>query len=141
MLRKILLTLALGAGLLSLAPMPAQADSFSFSYGSGGGRHGGWHHGGPRWHGGYRHHWGPRPYYRPYYYDPYPPVIYEEPIIVQPAPRVVEYQEPPVSLAPEPPRNDGTCREYQTRIKIDGKWQNAYGTTCRQPDGSWQNVD
>lgn len=30
------------------------------------------------------------------------------------------------------------CREYQTSIYIDGYPQDAYGTACRQPDGSWQ---
>ncbi|HEY4343992.1 MAG TPA: RT0821/Lpp0805 family surface protein, partial [Parvibaculum sp.] len=32
------------------------------------------------------------------------------------------------------------CREYQQTIYIDGKKQNAYGTACRQPDGSWKVV-
>lgn len=30
------------------------------------------------------------------------------------------------------------CREYTTQIVIDGRVQNAHGTACRQPDGSWQ---
>ncbi len=30
------------------------------------------------------------------------------------------------------------CREYQTTVKIDGKDERAYGTACRQPDGSWK---
>lgn len=30
------------------------------------------------------------------------------------------------------------CREYQTTVVIDGRTQNAYGTACRQPDGSWK---
>lgn len=33
------------------------------------------------------------------------------------------------------------CREYQTSIYIDGYPQEAYGTACRQPDGSWQAVN
>ncbi len=33
------------------------------------------------------------------------------------------------------------CREYQTRIIIDGREQNAYGKACRQPDGSWKSVN
>ena len=32
------------------------------------------------------------------------------------------------------------CREYQTTVRIDGKPQQAYGTACRQPDGSWERV-
>jgi surface antigen len=30
------------------------------------------------------------------------------------------------------------CREYQQTVTIGGKQQNAYGTACRMPDGSWQ---
>ncbi|MDP1626854.1 RT0821/Lpp0805 family surface protein [Parvibaculum sp.] len=30
------------------------------------------------------------------------------------------------------------CREYSQTVYIDGKSQQAYGTACRQPDGSWQ---
>ena len=32
------------------------------------------------------------------------------------------------------------CREYQQTITIGGEKQQAYGTTCRQPDGSWKIV-
>lgn len=30
------------------------------------------------------------------------------------------------------------CREYTTEATIGGKKQKAYGTACRQPDGSWK---
>jgi surface antigen len=30
------------------------------------------------------------------------------------------------------------CREYQTSVVINGRTETAYGTACRQPDGSWQ---
>lgn len=30
------------------------------------------------------------------------------------------------------------CREFQNQVTIDGKKENAYGTACRQPDGSWK---
>jgi surface antigen len=30
------------------------------------------------------------------------------------------------------------CREYRQTVVIDGQSQQAYGTACRQPDGSWQ---
>lgn len=30
------------------------------------------------------------------------------------------------------------CREYETSVTIDGKRETAYGTACRQPDGTWQ---
>lgn len=32
------------------------------------------------------------------------------------------------------------CREYTTTVRIDGKPQQAWGTACRQPDGSWERV-
>jgi surface antigen len=32
------------------------------------------------------------------------------------------------------------CREYQTTVTIGGKQEQAYGTACRQPDGSWKMV-
>jgi surface antigen len=30
------------------------------------------------------------------------------------------------------------CREFQQTVTIDGKTQQAYGTACRQPDGTWK---
>ena len=35
---------------------------------------------------------------------------------------------------------DRYCREYQTTVTVGGKTESAYGTACRQPDGSWQVV-
>lgn len=32
------------------------------------------------------------------------------------------------------------CREYTTRALVGGRSQEAYGTACRQPDGSWRIV-
>lgn len=32
------------------------------------------------------------------------------------------------------------CREYQQTVFIGGKSEKAYGTACRQPDGSWMIV-
>lgn len=29
------------------------------------------------------------------------------------------------------------CREYRQTVVVGGKKQDAYGTACRQPDGSW----
>lgn len=34
----------------------------------------------------------------------------------------------------------GYCREFQQTIVVGGKPQQAYGTACRQPDGSWQII-
>lgn len=33
------------------------------------------------------------------------------------------------------------CREYQQTVIIQGKQERAYGTACRQPDGSWRIVN
>ena len=36
-------------------------------------------------------------------------------------------------------RDDGTyCREFQQSVTIGGKTEDAYGTACRQPDGTWK---
>lgn len=32
------------------------------------------------------------------------------------------------------------CREFQQTVYIDGEPEQAYGTACRQPDGSWKIV-
>jgi len=34
----------------------------------------------------------------------------------------------------------GYCREYQQTVTIGGETQQAYGTACRQPDGTWKIV-
>ena len=33
------------------------------------------------------------------------------------------------------------CREYQQTVTIGGETENAYGTACRQPDGSWKVIN
>lgn len=33
------------------------------------------------------------------------------------------------------------CREYQTEVIVGGRREQAYGTACRQPDGSWKIVE
>ncbi len=33
------------------------------------------------------------------------------------------------------------CREYQQTVNIGGRTEKAYGTACRQPDGSWKVVN
>ena len=33
------------------------------------------------------------------------------------------------------------CREYQQTVTIGGKTESAYGTACRQPDGSWKVIN
>lgn len=38
-------------------------------------------------------------------------------------------------------RDDGRyCREFQQTVTIGGQTESAYGTACRQPDGSWEIV-
>jgi surface antigen len=39
-------------------------------------------------------------------------------------------------------RTDGGqhCREYITDVVVGGRRESAYGTACRQPDGSWKVV-
>ena len=32
------------------------------------------------------------------------------------------------------------CREYRQTVLIGGEQQQAYGTACRQPDGSWKII-
>jgi surface antigen len=45
------------------------------------------------------------------------------------------------------PTREGTgprgeyCREYQQTVTVGGKTEQAYGTACRQPDGSWKVVN
>ena len=45
------------------------------------------------------------------------------------------------SITPNPmhaSENDRTCREYQQRVTIGGRPQQAYGTACRRSDGVWE---
>lgn len=36
--------------------------------------------------------------------------------------------------------NGEYCREYNQKVTVGGQQQSAYGTACRQPDGSWKIV-
>lgn len=38
-------------------------------------------------------------------------------------------------------QNNTYCREYSQSVVVGGKSERAYGTACRQPDGSWQIVN
>jgi len=33
------------------------------------------------------------------------------------------------------------CREYKTTVTIDGRTEEAVGTACREPDGTWRIVN
>ena len=37
-------------------------------------------------------------------------------------------------------RSGEQCREYQQTVTIGGRTEQAYGTACRQPDGTWKVV-
>lgn len=76
----------------------------------------------------------PEPAYAPYY----PPARPYAP------PPVVRRTAHPPRYAPPPAPRDGFAgadclqtREYTTTIVIGGREQDAYGTACLQPDGSW----
>lgn len=48
------------------------------------------------------------------------------------------------TVTPEPAYKDESgryCREYQQTVTIGMRTERAYGTACRQPDGSWQIVN
>jgi surface antigen len=48
------------------------------------------------------------------------------------------------TVTPEPAfksREGEFCREYQQTVTIGGRTEEAYGTACRQPDGSWKIVN
>lgn len=37
-------------------------------------------------------------------------------------------------------QNGQYCREFTQTINVGGKTQSAYGTACRQPDGTWKII-
>ncbi|MBL4603250.1 MAG: glycine zipper 2TM domain-containing protein [Emcibacteraceae bacterium] len=48
------------------------------------------------------------------------------------------------TITPQPSYNNTAgqyCREYQQTVTIAGEPETAYGTACRQPDGSWKIVN
>ena len=79
------------------------------------------------------------PYYYPYYgyrrYRPYDYPYAPLPAYAQPAPSYAQ----PATPAPAPtPEQESYCREIIMDVVIDGVEQQAYGTACREPDGSWK---
>ena len=91
-------------------------------------------HGSSRYFSGFSYYASPRTYY---YYSPYQraPVYYGVP--VQPAPPAGTITAE--RTAPKSTRQS-YCREFTKKIIIDGAEQLAYGTACRQPDGTWRIV-
>lgn len=71
-------------------------------------------------------HYAPYPYYEQRYYAPTRTIIVEQP------PQVYYVQ--PRQVQPY-------CREFTQVINVGGYLQNAYGTACLQPDGSWEVVN
>jgi surface antigen len=39
------------------------------------------------------------------------------------------------------PADNAYCREFQSEVVVGGQRQNAHGTACREPDGSWRIVN
>ena len=65
-------------------------------------------------------------------------------IVQQPPPRYAAAPPPPPppqvappQVAPSPAAANQQCREFQTPVVIGGREQQAYGTACLQPDGTW----
>jgi surface antigen len=47
------------------------------------------------------------------------------------------------TVTPKPVYTDSSgkyCREFSQTVTVGGKTEQAYGTACRQPDGSWKIV-
>jgi surface antigen len=66
----------------------------------------------------------------------------------QPSGTVTSWQNPDSgnygSITPRPAYQASSgqyCREYQQSVTVGGQTQDAYGTACRQPDGTWKIVD
>jgi hypothetical protein len=53
-------------------------------------------------------------------------------------PAVVQRVPPPQIVGPHPAPAEQGCREFNTPVTIGGQPQQAYGTACLQPDGSWK---
>lgn len=134
--RHLVVIAAVAVAVLSVPPDAHAWGGYRYGHGH--------HHGFGRYYG-YRHRYGHpsygygRPYYgygRPYYGyghrhdsgrgDAASPAYPPRTQTVPPAP------------ASEQP--DG-CREFTRTIVIDGEEQTAYGTACRQSDGSWKIVN
>lgn len=133
----LIFLIAIGVAAFVAAPRAEAGTTVYFGFGHYFGdydHHGYWHH---RHYHGYWRHWHPRPRYYgpPVYYDDddYDDDVGEwhEPAPAVPAPSAVS---PPTAPAPY-------CREYTTTVVIDGVEQQAYGTACRQDDGSWQIIN
>jgi len=78
------------------------------------------------------------PYYGPAYaYPYYPPPGYA----YGPDYGGSQYAYGPGSAPPNQSGDQSYCREFQTTIVVDGRPEQAHGTACMQPDGTWQVVN
>jgi hypothetical protein len=80
-----------------------------------------------------------------YYYAPYPyyaPAYGYSPYYAYP-PSYGYADQPMYQYQPAPAQADqqSYCREFQSVIVVEGRQQQAFGTACLQPDGSWQIVN
>lgn len=152
MTRAGLTILAVAALLGVLTPHPALADgAFSLRVESSdrGWHHGhdhGWRHKG-RW--GHDYEWRRGHYDYPHYraFPVYPPhittYIAPPPIVYAPRPSTTIIMTAPALPADQASptyidESGQTCREYQSTIFVGDQQQQAYGTACLQPDGTWR---
>jgi hypothetical protein len=126
-----------GLGAAAVAAVFALAPGGDAAYAGGGHRH---HDGGGFFSFGYS-----SPAYG--YYDPYPyapayayPPVYEPPYGPYDG-RPMYYDDDSYQSSPYRYDDGSYCREFQTTIVIDGRPENAFGTACLQPDGSWAVVN
>ena len=72
---------------------------------------------------------------------PPPRVVYSVPneVVVMPA-QSPDYTEAPVYMDSDYDEGDDPryCRQFTQRVLVNGRLQEAYGTACLQPDGSWR---
>ena len=58
--------------------------------------------------------------------------------VVAPPPSPYPPLAPPQAVQPQATPSGQTCREFDTPVMINGREQQAHGTACLQPDGSWK---
>jgi hypothetical protein len=127
----------IGLGAAAVAAVFALAPGGEPAYAGGGHRH---HDGGGFFSFGYS---SPAyGYYDPYSYAPayaYPPVY--DPPYGPYDDEPMYYDDGSYQSSPDRSGDGSYCREFQTTIVIDGRPENAFGTACLQPDGSWAVVN
>jgi hypothetical protein len=69
---------------------------------------------------------------------PPPPVM--PMTMIAPPPQAVAAPQAAAAPQAQAAQAGQTCREYQQTITLNGQPQEAWGTTCLQPDGTWKVV-